>query len=347
MVSSAPPPVPVPVIDISGADGPDRARIAAEIDDACRRVGFLQLVGHGVEPRRIDAMQAACDEFFALPDAVKQRWKAPAPSINRGYAPLGTESLSYSLGKDAPPDLFEAFNVGPDDVDPALQADPDAAEFFPPNIWPDAPESFRAAVSDYFLAVRALTHRVTALFATALGLPDDFFASRTDRSIDVMRMINYERRGDHAAPLPGQLRMGAHTDYGIVTLLYADAVPGLEIVGPDGTWQPVTPLPGAYLANLGDLLAQWTNDRWRSTLHRVVPPQDPGPAKRRSAAFFHDGNHDARIECLPTCTSADDPPRYEPVRAADHLRAKVIAPRTRTATTALSAARGRLDAADR
>ena len=89
-----------------------------------------------------------------------------------------------------------------------------------------------------------------------------------------MRTINYERRHDEPDPLPGQQRMGAHTDYGVVTVLWADRTPGLEILGDDGAWHGVVPEPGALLVNLGDLTAEWTNDRWRSTLHRVVPPLD-------------------------------------------------------------------------
>ena len=106
------------------------------------------------------------------------------------------------------------------------------------------------------------------------------------------------------------------------------------------------PPADVFLVNLGDLLAEWTNDRWRSTLHRVVPPprSDAGPAVRRSMAFFHDGNYDARIECLPTCCSETDPPRYPPVVAGEHLRAKLLGPRTLTASDAISTAGARVNA---
>jgi isopenicillin N synthase-like dioxygenase len=129
-------------------------------------------------------------------------------------------------------------------------------------------------------------------------------------------------------------------------MLYADPVPGLEILGPDGEWHGVVPLPGAYLVNLGDLLAEWTNDRWRSTLHRVAPPPagEGSSALRRSAAFFHDGNYDALVEVLATCCSDEDPPRYPPVLAGDHLMAKLTAPRTRVASTAADTTGERLGA---
>src|SRR5579862_5387035 len=319
----------VPVIDLGAPD------VISQLDGACRSVGFLSIVGHGVERPVIDQMLEETAEFFALPLDEKLSLRPARPDVDRGYAAKGSEGLVYSLGVDgAPPDLFEAFNIGPDDWpagDPIYEAEAD--RIFAPNLWPRRPPGFRAALVAYFDAMQGLAHRLTTLFALALGLDAGFFEDKTDHSTDTMRVNHYERSAGEPPPLAGQLRMGAHTDYGIVTVLYADAVPGLQIVGPDGGWHDVLPSDGAFLVNLGDLLAEWTNDRWRSTLHRVVPP-DPstsGPARRRSVAFFHDGNYDARIECLPTCQSADDPPRYPPVLAGEHLMAKLLGPRTLTA----------------
>ncbi|MCB0994368.1 MAG: isopenicillin N synthase family oxygenase [Acidimicrobiales bacterium] len=337
--------IDVPVIDLSEVDH-DRDGVAAAIGSACETVGWFQVTGHGVPQAVIDRMLGAADDFFALDLHEKRRSLPPDPSVNRGYAPPGTESLAYSQGEHAPPDLFEAFNLGPDHVEPELRAHPEGGRFFPPNVWPGAPVGFRAAMVDYFAEVRALAHRLTGLFAIALDLAPDFFESRTDHSTDVLRVIRYERRPGTPAPTPDQAGMGAHADYGIVTVLYADDVPGLEIVAPDGTWTPVRPAPGAYCANIGDLLAQWTNDRWRSTLHRVVPPTDDHPL-RRSAAFFHDGNFDAVVECLPSCVSAQNPARYEPVLAGEHLVAKVIGPRTFSSSQATSTAGDRITTAAR
>jgi isopenicillin N synthase-like dioxygenase len=341
----------VPVIDISdigvaGSPGPGRARAAAELDEALRTLGFVQFAGHGVPEDLIGRMQDVTAAFFALPAEAKRRWLPPDPSVNRGYAARGTEALSYGLGADSPPDLFEAFNYGPEDVPPDVLAHPRAVDFFPANVWPDDVPQFREVLLDYLVAVRDLAHRVTGLFATALGLDDDFFELRTSHSTDVIRVINYERRSGDPAPLERQQGMGAHTDYGIVTMLYADPVPGLEIVGPDGSWLPVVPEPGCYLANIGDLLAQWTNDRWKSNIHRVAPPGAGGALRRRSVAFFHDGDHDALVECLPTCTDADNPPRYPPVLAGDHLVGKLMGPRTLTVSEAVSTAGDRLARAE-
>jgi len=331
----------VPVVDLAAPDAPGR------VDAACRSVGFMSVVGHGVPERTIEAMLAATDAFFALPLDDKLRYRSSSAQVNRGYAAKGTEGLAYSLGLDGrPPDLFEAFNIGPEHRPGLIPAD---RPEFAANIWPERPADLRNALVAYFAAVAALARRITSVMALALGLDVMFFDDKTDHSTETLRVNHYERRPGDPGPVAGQQRMGAHTDYGIVTVLYADRVPGLEIVGPDGEWHGVVPPEGAFLVNLGDLLAEWTNDRWRSTLHRVVPPTTSvtGTAVRRSVAFFHDGNYDAFIECLPTCCSESDPPRYPPVVAGEHLMAKLLGPRTLTASDAVSTAGTRMHAAIR
>jgi isopenicillin N synthase-like dioxygenase len=308
----------VPIVSFADQDA------ATKFDDAARKVGFLQIADHGVPGAVIERMLQVSGEFFARPLSEKQRFGPPSPDINRGYAAKGTEGLAYSVGMETPPDLFEAFNLGPSDVDP--QSALAQTLFFAENIWPDDQPAFREAINEYFVHVRSLAHQLTDLFAIALELPKDFFHTYTDYSTDTLRINHYQRGVGEGEPLPGQFGMGAHTDYGIVTVLYADPLPGLQILSANGEWVDVQPEPGCFLVNLGDLTAQWTNDRWRSTLHRVQPPA-PG-VTRRSVAFFHDGNFDAQIVCLPNCSSPTNPPKYEPVTAGDHLMAKLLGPRT-------------------
>jgi isopenicillin N synthase-like dioxygenase len=317
-------PFAVPTIDVAGwASGdPDvRRRIARAVDDACRRVGFMQIVGHGIPDEVVDGLTTAIDRFFELPSTVKRRSLPPSPAVNRGYTAPRSERLSYSLGVDSPDDLFEAFNVGATrtqfahlDLDPLIYAE---------NIWPDDEPGFRTGVWTWFEHAGAMARTMTDIFALALGLADGYFRAYTDHSIDVLRLNHYAVTD--GVPLePRQLGMGAHTDYGIVTVLWADPVPGLQILRPDGSWLPVVPAPRALLINLGDLTARWTNDRWRSTMHRVVPPADDDGnlLRRRSAAFFHDGNADALISTLEPCRA----PRghgYDDVTVAEHLAQKL------------------------
>lgn len=318
----------IPTVDISGwttGDAAARASITRAVDHACRTVGFMQIVGHGIPPTAIDRLTEAIDEFFALPPELKRRFSAPRPSINRGYTAPGSERLSYSLGLESPADMFEAFNLGASTDDfPGLGLDP---EIYAVNIWPDATEVFRSGASGWFDHVAALARTMTAVFATALALPEGFFTQYTDHSIDVLRLVNYAMPG-RTALQPDQLGMGAHTDYGIVTILWADPVPGLQVLDSNGTWHQVVPSPGALLVNLGDLLARWTNDRWMSTLHRVVPPTGPDgrSLRRRSAAFFHDGNADAVISTLDACRNPDGS-GYDDVTVGEHLARKLAGSR--------------------
>lgn len=311
----------VPVVDLGAGDA------AAQLDRAATEVGFLQVVGHGVDPALPGRVLELIGEFFALPQGVKDRYASPSPDVNNGYSAIGAESLAYSLGVEAPPDLFEAFNFGPEDLDlsdPAVLAERD--RIFAPNIWPAEVPELAVAVPAYLHAVRVLYDRVAELAATALGLPTGFFADFGRHPTETLRCNWYERAAGSPNPLPGQQRMGAHTDYGILTLLWADPVPGLQVLAKHGEWVDVIPDPGAYVINIGDLLAQWTNDRWVSTLHRVVPPPSnvEGPSRRRSIAYFFDGDWDAIVECLPTCCSDDQPAKYAPVRALDHLMNKLV-----------------------
>ncbi len=336
--------------DNGGADGGERAAerraVARRLDEVCRTVGFAQIVGHGVPAGLIADTLAVTSEFFELPVEEKARLLPPGPEVNRGYAPFGSEALAYSLGAEtALPDMFEAFNIGVD-AWPAGDAyyEAEAHRMFAPNLWPARPERMRAVYVAYFDALARLAATLMSAFAQALDLPEDYFAGRTGRAPNVMRANRYLRQPGSPDAAPGQLRMGAHTDYGACTILLADDVPGLEILGPDGAWHGVRPEPGAFIVNIGDLLARWTNDRWRSTLHRVVPPPaaERGPALRRSIAFFHEGNHDAVVECLPTCVSADNPARYPAETVADHLMAKLLGPRTLTSSAATSTTTDRL-----
>jgi isopenicillin N synthase-like dioxygenase len=286
---------------------------------------------------------AEIDTFFHLPAEEKMAIGPSSDAINRGFLPLGSEALSYSVGIDTPADLREVFVMGPDTppADPRHHADP--YNVFTPNLWPQRPAGLRPAMLAYFDAVVALAHRIVDVYAVALGLDDDFFHQHLDHSTETLRVNYYERLAPEVEVIDGQQRLGAHTDYGITTVLYADRVPGLQLLALDGTWHDVIPEPGALIVNLGDLLAQWTNDCWRSTVHRVVARGGQG-TRRRSLAFFLDGNYDSVIECLPTCCDEDHPARYAPTTAGAHLVEKLRGARTLTKAETLDTVGERIDA---
>ena len=318
----------VPVVDLGpyvrdeGAEA--RALVARELDQACRTVGFVQIVGHGVPEQVTDGLAAAMDAFFGQQLEVKKQYVRPVRE-NRGYNPPKSESLSYSLGIDPVSrmnDFFEAFNIG------ASAADyPDAGlspEDYAASVWPEEPAGFREQVETYFAEARRVARALTEAVADALGVERAFIEGITDHSLDVLRMNNY------ALP-PGDIELGAeltgmgeHTDFGLLTVLWADQVTGLQILADDGTWHDVMPADGALLVNLGDLAARLTNDVWRSTLHRVKPPVVDGRIqRRRSAAMFHDGNIDAVVGPLESFVAESGTALYAPVTVKEHIQAKL------------------------
>jgi len=318
-----------PYVDPDGADDA-RRRTAAALDEACRTVGFVQVVGHGVPDDVVAGLASAIDDVFALPLPEKKALVV-TDGTNRGYSPPKSESVSRSLGVEQATrmnDFFEAFNVGTGADGPPGGGDG--------NRWPDVP-GVRERVEAWFAEAQRVARTLTRAFADALGVAPDTLTRLAHDPVEVLRMNNYaldEQDLPDGADLTG---MGEHTDYGIVTVLWADQVPGLQVLGPDdGRWHDVLPADGALLVNLGDLTARLTGDRWLSTLHRVKPPieQRPGGGlsirRRRSAAFFHDGDLDARVETLPL----DGAHPYPPTTVREHLAAKLAGSRGGTLNTA-------------
>lgn len=316
----------VPVIDIGPfrEGSPARRReVADTVGLACEDIGFFTVTGHGVPVALVTEMSQVSRAFFDLPLDEKRRTRSADP--DRGYCPLGGGSLSESLGRLAPHDLEEALGVGPIDVpDEPYYRSAAAARYFVSNAWPERPPALRGIWSRYYRAMEQLAATLMRVFALALDLPETFFDDKIDRHIARMRAINHPDEPDGA--LPGRLRTGAHSDGGSLTILHVDAAPGgLQVRNGRGEWADVAPVPGGFVVNLGDLMASWTNDRWVSTVHRVVdPPRRGAPGSRRqSIAFFHQPNYDAVIECLPTCRGPHRAPKYPPITSGEHRRARL------------------------
>ena len=239
---------------------------------------------------------------------------------------MSAESLSRSLGVNGEGDLNESFMIG----DPKPKSDPyylkdEAGSHFLPNIWPERPKEFRQIWTEYFEAVSDLATTLMRVFALALDLPEDYFDDKIDRHTGRLRVRYYPPIGENTAR--SQMRAGAHTDYGSLTILKPEAGRGgLQVCTKDGQWVNVPDVPGAFVINIGDLMARWTNDRWVSTLHRVVVPEDRADQskRRQSMVFFHNPNYDATVSCIPTCCSPDNPSKYSPVSAGDYLFGKYM-----------------------
>ena len=287
-----------------------RHDMARALDRICQDTGFLVLEGHGVASDVIADVRRAAEAFFAQDAAAKQIVAPPYQGYPYGYLGPDAEALARSKGEDTPPDLKESFNGGPLRV-PA-DAPAAAMDFcYRPTLWPDLP-GFRQAWEAYYAAMEDLAARVMRAFAAALALPGDHFDPFIANPISALRALHYPATVD--VPLDKQQRAGAHTDYGSLTILLPQpGSQGLQVQRA-GAWVDVPALEGAFVVNIGDLMARWTADRWVSTLHRVVAK--PGQPVRQSLAFFHQPDWDAEIVPL------DGSDTYPPVRSGPYLMAK-------------------------
>lgn len=313
----------VPLIDLSDPGGP--AAVADAIGRTCRETGFFLIAGHGANPVVVETGWQATRAFFNRPLDEKMSAAMPYPGYPYGYSPVKGETLAASLGEAKPADLKETFSFGPSafqrlDHKPADDAE---AFVFSANPWPMGGDDFRLAVTAYYREMSALAARIMRFFALALDLPEAYFDRFIDHEASALRLLNYPDLREE--PLPGQLRAGEHSDYGSLTILMQEDAPGgLEVMGLDGAWHKVPAIPDSFVINIGDLMQRWTNDQWKSTLHRVtIPPRDLGrSARRQSVAFFHQPNWDAAITCIETCLAPGEAPRYPAVGSGEYLASK-------------------------
>lgn len=292
-------------IDLSSSDA---ARL---IDRACCDIGAFVLVGHGVPRQIVDGVWSAARAFFDLPLETKMRARVAGNPY--GYEPMEHEALGRTPDEgaiDAQPDRKQTFNLGPP------FRGPDTGFGSHQRIWPTEPYELRPNLLNYYSAMEQLSERLLSIFARVLGCDPTFFGPFTDAHLSALRILDYPM----SPPGEVQVRAGAHTDYGMLTVLRPDhEVSGLEIADPSGTWIEVPRIEDGFVVNTGDLMHRWSNGRFRSALHRVVA--DPGGRRRNSVAFFHNPNWDARVE--PVLTETGEVPAFEPVPAGPWLRSKV------------------------
>jgi len=287
----------VPVIDLTAND----ARVVQQVGAACERIGFFTITNHGVPAEVIDGAWRAARAFFDRPEAEKMALalgdrEGLMPNLPQ-YYPFQEEALAAGLGVKTPGDLKESIGFGPNDGG---------------RPWPAEPAELRPAMERYFASMLGLGDRLRRVLLEALGRPgdmlDDLFPPNGGASY--LRAINYPEQAD---VLPLQMRAGAHTDYGCLTILRSqDSAGGLQVKDRDGDWIDVQGLDDGFVINIADAMSVWSNDRFVSTLHRVVTPPDAlvAGSRRQSIAFFYNPAADALIEPI---VAQGAQARYDPI----------------------------------
>ncbi|MFB7309988.1 isopenicillin N synthase family dioxygenase [Streptomyces sp. NPDC056192] len=312
----------IPTIDLRpwlSGDAGARRETAATVDAALRAAGFLLVTGHGVDPALRTAIRDAARGFFRLPAAAKKPYAVKVGG--RGWLGPGAEANGGAEGTRTPPDLKESLSFAAEDPtgDPEIDA-----EWFLPNTWPREAPGLRALVTEYLAQMRTLSDRLLELLGAALGEPEDFFTRHTTHPTWGFNINWYPGTEVVGEPEPGQFRIGPHTDFGTVTVLDRQTGKGgLQVFTDDNGWEDAPYDPEAFTINIGDLMARWTGDRWRSGRHRVLPPPSDAPAEElMSLVYFYECDPRTTVESVPAPTGRVT---HEPVDSHTYLRAKLDA----------------------
>ena len=297
----------VPVIDFSGFDSPDksvRREVADKICSAMSEVGFMALTNLPIDTSLIDQTFETAAGFFSQSDAEKQKSGYQAASENFGYQAIGVESLDPKSGKVDRKETFTLRNA-------PKQASDDSR-------WPS--DEFRTVINEFCGQALDAAYEIQRLIAEVLEVEDEFFVKLHQGENVTLRLLHYPEVPDNPTD---DLGAGAHTDYGMLTLLFQRGVGGLEVQTDAGDWQSVAPNPNAVVINTGDLMERWTNGKFRSTPHRVC--QIPGNPERFSIALFVDPDSNAPIEVLDSCLAEGETSQYPRITAGEYITGRIEA----------------------
>ena len=298
----------VPVIDFHGmlhGDATAKEKVAKAFRYACTEIGFFYLTNHGVPESLVDSTFAETHRFFALSQTTKMKWHLGLSEHACGYVPMHGENG----------DLHEAFDVVAEDKE--IGSDFFAGDFRQSgNLWPNTQElpGFREGLIKYSDALRRLTKQLFGAFALALDLPESYFEPMTDRPISLLRILHYPSQDDPTTER--NIGVRAHTDHESFTILCQDDVSGLQIRNQCGDWVNVPRISNTFVVNIGNQMARWSNDRFASSLHRVV---NTSGRERYSIPFFVGVNGDTIIEALPSCVDEQHPAKYPPIVAGEYV----------------------------
>ena len=291
-----------------------KQQVARAIDSACQHSGFFYITGHPITAERIDSMRQLAADFFSLPMDEKQQIAIPLSNNHRGYG----ETAAEQLDPGQPTDWKESFDMGLNLPEGHALIGPDRP-LYGPNQYPARPADFQARMEAHYWDMLALGKKILSALAIALEIDEAFFDDKFDHPLSVLRFLHYPPRpqvlGDDGQPV-APVGAGAHTDYGCITILWQDEVGGLQVQDLDGNWIDAPPIEGSFVINIGNMMARWSNDRYKSTPHRVYSPSGK---ERYSMPFFVEPDFDTDVSCLPNCCSDHEAPKYAPISAGNWM----------------------------
>ena len=301
----------IPAVDLrdfTHGTAEQKARFVQELGKAYEEVGFVAVRNHGLSDELRDNLYRSVQAFFSLPTETKLKYEDEALAGQRGYTSFGREKAKDSTVAD----LKEFWHFGQEVTD----GDPIRAEY-PDNILCDELPDFNTYGLESYKKLETAGRDMLRAIALFLGLDENYFDARIHNGNSILRPIHY---GPITTEPKNAVRAGAHEDINLITLLMGASADGLEILNKKGEWVAVTALPEQVVVNVGDMLQRLTNNRLKSTTHRVVnPPREQWGSSRYSIPFFLHPRSDMRLDCLESCVTAENPLHYEPISAGEYL----------------------------
>ena len=302
--------------DFTSGDPVKKQQFVQDLGEAFQNIGFVAIKNHGLSDQLTHDLYAGVKKFFALPDEVKQKYERPELAGQRGYIGKGKE---HAKGRNTG-DLKEFYHVGQELPPAELRA-----EGYPDNIWPEEVPEFKETTLTAYRALEKAGQDMLRAIALYLGLDEHYFDDKVYHGNSILRQIHYFPIEDPDSVPADAVRAAEHGDINLITLLMGASADGLQVLRRDGKWIPITALPEQVVVNVGDMLSRHTNNRLKSTIHRVVnPPRELMHTSRFSIPFFMHPRSEMDLTCLESCIDAGNPKAYTDITAGDFLTERLI-----------------------
>lgn len=286
-------------------------KFVLQLGNAWTHIGFVALKNHGLSNEEQQQLYKAVQQFFELPEQVKQKYENPKLQGQRGYiGKMKEHAKGFST-----PDLKEFYHIG-QKLD---ESDPETAEY-PPNVFPEEVKSLETYGVRAFEKLENAGIELLRAAAIYLGLDENYFDEKVKNGNSILRPIHYFPILEPDSLPKDAVRAAEHTDINLITLLMGASADGLQVLRRDGKWISITALPDQIVVNVGDMLSRLTNNKLKSTVHRVVnPPHDQLQSPRYSIPFFMHPKSGMDLSCLPQCIDENNPKQFEDITAGDYL----------------------------
>lgn len=301
--------------DFTNGNPQDKERFVEDLGKGFHDIGFVAVKNHGLNKMLSEELYKAVKSFFDLADIVKEKYNIPGLAGQRGYVGKGKE---HAKGRKTG-DLKEFFHIGQE-----VNEDDPLTNSYPPNVWPEEVPELRTFGVKAFEVLEQTGMRILSAIALYLELPEDYFDKKAEKGNSILRPIHYFPITDPNSIPEDAVRAAAHGDINLITLLMGASAEGLQILGKNGQWISVTAKPDQLIVNVGDMLARLTNDRLKSTVHRVInPPRELMKYPRYSIPFFMHPRAEMDLTCLENCVSDEHPKQYEDITAGEFLQERL------------------------